>query len=71
MGVSLKKGQGVSLKKSDYDLSMVTIGLGWDVYEKKVGFLGGLLAKKEEEQALVLLDAFCLPGLCSLANLAI
>lgn len=31
MAISLKKGQGVRLKKSDYDLSLVTIGLGWDV----------------------------------------
>lgn len=34
MGISLKKGQGVSLKKSEYDLSQVTIGLGWDVAEE-------------------------------------
>ena len=33
MAISLKKGQGVSLKKSDNDLSMVTIGLGCDVAE--------------------------------------
>ncbi len=31
MAVSLKKGQGVNLRKSEYDLSQVTIGLGWDV----------------------------------------
>jgi stress response protein SCP2 len=62
MGVSLKKGQGVSLKKSDYDLSMVTIGLGWDVYEKKVGFLGGLLAKKEEEYDLDVAAFLCGPN---------
>lgn len=35
MAVSLKKGQGVSLKKNEYDLSKVTIGLGWDVNEQK------------------------------------
>jgi stress response protein SCP2 len=34
MGVSLKKGQGISLKKNEYDLSRVTIGLGWDVAEE-------------------------------------
>lgn len=33
MAVILKKGQGVSLKKNEYDLSRVTIGLGWDVAE--------------------------------------
>lgn len=33
MAVSLKKGQGISLRKQDYDLSRVTIGLGWDCVE--------------------------------------
>ena len=33
MAVILKKGQGISLKKNEYDLSRVTIGLGWDVAE--------------------------------------
>lgn len=47
MGVSLKKGQGVSLKKNENDLSMVTIGLGWDIQEEKTGFLGTLLGKKK------------------------
>ena len=37
MGVSLKKGQGVSLKKTEFDLSLVTIGLGWDVHVPKSG----------------------------------
>lgn len=35
MAVSLKKGQGVSLKKSEHDLSRVIIGLGWDVNDEK------------------------------------
>lgn len=33
MAISLKKGQGISLKKNECDLSKVTIGLGWDVAE--------------------------------------
>ncbi|WP_250880402.1 TerD family protein, partial [Escherichia coli] len=37
MSVSLSKGQGVSLKKNEYDLSSVTIGLGWDINEEKKG----------------------------------
>lgn len=51
MAISLKKGQGVSLKKDQNDLSKVTIGLGWDVaetfkmvdqvVEKKKSGLGG------------------------------
>lgn len=52
MGISLKKGQGISLKKSEYDLSQVTIGLGWDVAEEKVGLLGRLMGKKSEEYDL-------------------
>lgn len=49
MAISLKKGQGVSLKKADHDLSQVTIGLGWDVAEEKQGILRGLFGKKEAE----------------------
>ncbi|ELA5915043.1 TerD family protein, partial [Escherichia coli] len=48
MSVSLSKGQGVSLKKNEYDLSSVTIGLGWDINEEKKSFLGGIFGKKEE-----------------------
>jgi stress response protein SCP2 len=48
MSVSLSKGQGVSLKKNEYALSSVTIGLGWDINEEKKGFLGGIFGKKEE-----------------------
>jgi stress response protein SCP2 len=33
MAISLKKGQGVSLRKEENDLSQVTIGLGWDCEE--------------------------------------
>ncbi len=32
----------------NYDLSSVTIGLGWDINEEKKGFLGGIFGKKEE-----------------------
>ncbi len=59
MAVSLKKGQGVSLQKSDFDLSMVTIGLGWDINEEKKSFLGGLLGKKEEEYDLDVIAFLC------------
>lgn len=45
MAINLQKGQTINLEKSQYDLSAVTIGLGWDI--KKTGggggFLGGLL----------------------------
>lgn len=53
MAISLKKGQGVSLKKTENELSEVTIGLGWDVAEGGGGgFFGKLLGKKEEEYDL-------------------
>lgn len=44
MAINLTKGQTINLEKSQYDLSSVTVGLGWDV-RKAVGgggFLGGL-----------------------------
>jgi stress response protein SCP2 len=52
MAVSLNKGQGVSLRKTDNDLSQVTIGLGWDVAEAKTGFFGSLFGGKQEEYDL-------------------
>lgn len=52
MAISLKKGQGVNLKKTENDLSQVTIGLGWDVAEESAGFFGKLLGKKAPEYDL-------------------
>jgi stress response protein SCP2 len=41
--INLQKGQTINLEKSQYDLSMVTVGLGWDVRSTGGGgFLGGL-----------------------------
>ena len=48
MAVNLKKGQGVSLKKEEFDLSKVTIGLGWDVNQKKNGIFGFFSSNQEE-----------------------
>jgi len=60
MAVSLKKGQGVSLKKTDHDLSTVTIGLGWDIQETpKKGFLGGIFGAKEPEYDLDVIAFLC------------
>ena len=59
MAINLVKGQTIDLRKSDkgeaYDLSTVTIGLGWDIRKKSGG--GGMLSKlfggaKEEEYDL-------------------
>ena len=43
--INLSKGQTIDLRKNSrgenvYDLSQVTIGLGWDVKKKNKGFLG-------------------------------
>lgn len=59
MSVSLRKGQGVSLRKNEYDLSSVTIGLGWDINEEKKGLLGGLFGKKEPEYDLDVVAFLC------------
>jgi len=44
MAINLTKGQTINLEKSQYDLSSVTVGLGWDVRKTggASGFLGGL-----------------------------
>ncbi len=57
MAINLQKGQTIDLRKNDrgesiYDLSQVTIGLGWDVRQKQSGFFGKLLGSKEEEYDL-------------------
>ena len=41
MAINLTKGQTINLEKSQYDLSSVTVGLGWDV-RKSGGFLSGI-----------------------------
>jgi len=66
MAINLQKGQTIDLRKNEkgesvYDLSTVTIGLGWDVCPPQGGFLGKLFGKKEEDYDLdaiaFLLDA--------------
>jgi tellurium resistance protein TerD len=65
MAINLQKGQTIDLRKNDkgesFDLSQVTIGLGWDVRKKESGFFGKLFGAKEEEYDLdaiaFLLDA--------------
>jgi len=59
MAISLKKGQGVSLKKNDNDLSLVTIGLGWDITEDKKGFLSGLFSQSTPEYDLDVIAFLC------------
>lgn len=57
MAINLQKGQTIDLRKNAkgdnvYDLSRVTIGLGWDVRQKKKGFLDKLMSSNEEEYDL-------------------
>ena len=52
MAVNLTKGQGVNLAKSQFELSTITVGLGWDVADEPQGFLGKLFAQKPEEYDL-------------------
>ncbi|HTE00647.1 MAG TPA: TerD family protein [Mucilaginibacter sp.] len=54
MAINLVKGQTIDLRKNDkgesYDLSSVTIGLGWDVRQTKSGgFLGKIFGGAAEE----------------------
>ncbi len=59
MAVSLSKGQGISLKKTENNLSMVTIGLGWDIQEQKKSFLGGLLGGATQDYDLDVIAFLC------------
>lgn len=53
MSINLQKGQTINLDKSQYDLSMVTIGLGWDVRKpESSGLLGKMFSSKEEDYDL-------------------
>lgn len=58
MTVSLRKGQGVSLRKNEFDLSSVTIGLGWDINEEKKVFSAGFSAKKRKSMTLMSSPSF-------------
>ncbi|GEP88949.1 Stress response protein SCP2 [Chitinophaga terrae (ex Kim and Jung 2007)] len=55
MAISLVKGQTIDLRKNDqgeeFDLSTVTIGLGWDVKKQPAsgGFLGKLFSSGQKE----------------------
>ena len=43
MAIKLQKGQTINLSKDEFDLSQVTIGLGWDVRKAERGFLSSVL----------------------------
>ena len=73
MAINLQKGQTIDLRKNDkgdsFDLSQVTIGLGWDVRKKKGGFLSGLLGGGKEEEYDLDAIAFLLDANGKVANL--
>ena len=58
MAINLKKGQGISLSKSEFDLAKVTIGLGWDIASSG-GFLKNIFGGKEEEYDLDAIAFLC------------
>lgn len=66
MAINLVKGQTIDLRKNDkgesFDLSTVTIGLGWDVRKKSTGFFGSLLGGGKEEEYDLDAIAFLLDG---------
>lgn len=73
MAINLTKGQTIDLRKNDqgesFDLSSVTMGLGWDVRQKKPsGFLGGLLGGGKEEEYDLDAIAFLLDSNDKVAN---
>ena len=74
MAINLVKGQTIDLRKNDkgesFDLSSVTIGLGWDVRKKSGGgFLSKLLGGVKEEEYDLDAIAFLLDANGKVANL--
>lgn len=74
MAINLVKGQTIDLRKNDkgesFDLSTVTIGLGWDVRKKAGGgFFGKLLGGGQEEEYDLDAVAFLLDNNGKVANL--
>ena len=72
--INLSKGQTIDLRKNSkgesvYDLSQVTIGLGWDVRQKESGFLGKLFGGNKEEEYDLDAIAFLLDENGKVANL--
>ena len=54
MVLSLKKGEAISLRKEENDLSQITMGLGWDMADpvQKKGFLNSLFAAQPADYDL-------------------
>lgn len=73
MAINLQKGQTIDLRKNDrgdsFDLSQVTVGLGWDIRKKKGGFLSGLLGGEKDTDFDLDAIAFLLNDNGKVANL--
>ena len=73
MAINLQKGQTIDLRKNDkgesFDLSQVTIGLGWDVKQKESSFFGKLFGGEKEEEFDLDVIAFLLDSNGKVANL--
>lgn len=73
MAINLQKGQTIDLRKNDkgesFDLSRVTVGLGWDIRKKKGGFLSGLLGGSKDDDFDLDAIAFLLDANGKVANL--
>ena len=73
MAINLQKGQTIDLRKNDkgetFDLSTVTIGLGWDVKHKNSGFLGKIFSGAKEEEYDLDAIAFLLDSKGKVANI--
>ena len=73
MAINLQKNQTIDLRKNDrgesFDLSSVTVGLGWDVRQKSTGFLGKLFGGGKEEEYDLDAIAFLLDSNGKVANL--
>jgi tellurium resistance protein TerD len=72
--INLSKGQTIDLRKNSkgesvYDLSQVTIGLGWDVRQKESGFLENYLAETKKKNTTLDAIAFLLDSNGKVANL--
>ncbi len=72
MAINLQKGQTIDLRKNEsggeYDLSEVTIGLGWDVKQKNTGFFASIFGGGEADEYDLDAIAFVLDANNKVAN---